>query len=56
MVQMCIPVDDEIWWAEWAECKKEDMLRLSNRERLHVGINKVVVVCLWHVELFEHVI
>ena len=33
----------------------EDVVALSSRERLHVGINKVVMVCLSHVKLFEHV-
>ncbi len=33
----------------------EDVVELSTRDRMHVGINKVVVVCLCHVELYEHV-
>ena len=33
----------------------EDVVELSARDRMHVGINKVVVVCLYCVELFQHV-
>ena len=33
----------------------EDVVALSSRKSLHVGINKVVVVYLSYVELFIHV-
>ena len=33
----------------------EDVVTLSSRKRLHVGINKVVMVCLSHVGLFIHI-
>ena len=42
--------------ARMARIKKgEDVVMLSSRERLHVGINKVVVVCLSYVGLFAHI-
>ena len=33
----------------------EAVVELSTRDRMHVGINKVVVVYLCCVELFQHV-
>ena len=32
--------------------KREDVVELSTRDRMHVGINNVVVVYLYCVELF----
>ena len=49
------PVESEIWWAECPESEEEDMVALSSRNRLHVEVNKVVVLCLCHVEPFEYV-
>ena len=33
----------------------EDVFALRSSKRLHVGINKIVVVYLLYVELFQHV-
>ena len=33
--------------------KREDVVELSIRDRMHVEINNVVMVCLYHVELFN---
>ncbi len=33
----------------------KDVVALSSREKLHVGINKVVAVCLLYVGLFTYI-
>jgi hypothetical protein len=33
--------------------KREDVVELSTRDRMHVEINNIVVVCLYYVELFN---